>query len=139
MLLAPLPSPSLAEGYRPRVDATHRLIVIATAKRIENATLLAEIMMISHIKHLMDEERVDDFRKAVIRGAVGRVSPILMTALAAGLALIPLALRAGNPGSEIEAPMAMVILFGLLSSTALNMVVVPAIYYRFRHRAKQAD
>jgi Cu/Ag efflux pump CusA len=54
-----------------------------------------------------------------------------MTALAAGLALIPLALEAGQPGSEIQAPMAIVILCGLLSSTALNMIVVPALYLRF--------
>ena len=51
-----------------------------------------------------------------------------MTALAAGLALVPIALSAGEPGSEIQAPMAMVILFGLLSSTALNMIVVPILY-----------
>jgi Cu/Ag efflux pump CusA len=89
------------------------------------------IMMISHIKHLRDEEGVTDFRQAILRGAIERLSPILMTALAAGLALIPLALGAGKPGSELEAPMAIVILFGLLSSTFLNMVVVPAVYYRF--------
>ncbi len=89
------------------------------------------IMMISHIKHLMEVEGVTDFRQAVLRGALERLSPILMTALAAGLALIPLALGAGKPGSELEAPMAIVILFGLLSSTALNMAVVPAVYYRF--------
>ena len=52
-----------------------------------------------------------------------------MTALAAGLALIPIAAGMGEPGSEIQAPMAMVILFGLMSSTLLNMVVVPAVYY----------
>lgn len=57
--------------------------------------------------------------------------PILMTALAAGLALVPLALAAGQPGSEIQSPMAVVILFGLASSTLLNMVVVPALYLRF--------
>jgi Cu/Ag efflux pump CusA len=54
-----------------------------------------------------------------------------MTALAAGLALVPLALAAGQPGSEIQAPMAVVILCGLLSSTVLNMIVVPALYLRF--------
>lgn len=92
------------------------------------------IMMISHIKHLMEHEGVTNFREAVLRGAIERLSPILMTALAAGLALIPLALGAGKPGSEIEAPMAIVILFGLLSSTFLNMVVVPAVYFRFGSR-----
>lgn len=54
-----------------------------------------------------------------------------MTALAAGLALIPLALAAGEPGSEIQAPTAMVILFGLLTLTLLNMFVVPSLYVRF--------
>jgi Cu/Ag efflux pump CusA len=57
--------------------------------------------------------------------------PILMTALAAGLGLVPLALAGGEPGSEIQAPMAVVILCGLVSSTALNMFVVPAMYRRF--------
>jgi Cu/Ag efflux pump CusA len=61
-----------------------------------------------------------------------------MTALAAGLALVPLALAAGEPGSEIQAPMAVVILFGLLSSTLLNMVVVPALYLRFGEVAREA-
>ncbi len=92
------------------------------------------IMMVSHIKHLMEEEGVHDFRQAVLRGALERLSPILMTALAAGLALIPVALGAGKPGSEIQAPMATVILFGLLSSTSLNMIVVPAAYFRFGRR-----
>lgn len=65
-----------------------------------------------------------------MRGATERLVPILMTALAAGLALIPLVLAAGEPGSEIQAPMALVILFGLLSSTVLNMGA-PALYLRF--------
>jgi CzcA family heavy metal efflux pump len=89
------------------------------------------IMLISHIRHLMEVEGEQDYRQAVIRGAAERVSPILMTALAAGLALVPVALGMGKPGSEIQAPMAIVILFGLLSSTALNMVVVPSVYFRF--------
>ena len=72
-----------------------------------------------------------DFTLAVVRGAAERLVPILMTALAAGLALVPIALSAGEPGSEIQAPMAMVIMFGLLSSTALNMIVVPILYVRF--------
>ena len=83
------------------------------------------IMLVSHIRHLQEQEGVTDFRTAVIRGAAERLVPILMTALAAGLALVPIALSAGEPGSEIQAPMAMVIMFGLASSTALNMIVVP--------------
>jgi CzcA family heavy metal efflux pump len=89
------------------------------------------IMLVSHIRHLQANEGVTDFRTAVVRGARERLVPILMTALAAGLALVPIALSAGEPGSEIQAPMATVILFGLLSSTALNMVVVPILYEQF--------
>ena len=87
------------------------------------------IMLVSHIRHLREVEGVTDLREAVMNGALERLAPILMTALAAGLALIPLAAGMGKPGSEIQAPMAIVILFGLFTSTALNMVVVPAVYY----------
>jgi Cu/Ag efflux pump CusA len=89
-------------------------------------------MLISHIRHLQ-EGGVTDLREAIMQGASERLAPILMTALAAGLALVPIALGMGKPGSEIQAPMAIVIFFGLLTSTALNMVVVPAAYYLFRH------
>jgi CzcA family heavy metal efflux pump len=89
------------------------------------------IMLVSHIRHLVLEEGVRDVDEAVRRGAHERLVPILMTALAAGLGLVPLALSTGEPGSEIQAPMAIVILCGLLSSTALNMFVVPALYRRF--------
>jgi Cu/Ag efflux pump CusA len=87
------------------------------------------IMLVSHIRHLREKEGITDLREAVMRGASERLAPILMTALAAGLALIPIAAGIGKPGSEIQAPMAIVILFGLFTSTALNMVVVPAVYY----------
>ncbi|MBI3471957.1 MAG: efflux RND transporter permease subunit [Candidatus Solibacter usitatus] len=90
------------------------------------------IMLVSHIRRLREVEGLTDIRHAVLQGATERVSPILMTALAAGLALIPIALGMGKPGSEIQAPMALVILCGLLSSTALNMAVVPAAYLRYR-------
>jgi CzcA family heavy metal efflux pump len=89
------------------------------------------IMLVSHIKHLEEHEGVTNFREAVYRGAMERLAPILMTALAAGLALIPLALGGHKPGSEIQTPMAIVILFGLLTSMLLNMIVVPALYLRF--------
>jgi Cu/Ag efflux pump CusA len=89
------------------------------------------IMLVSHIKHLMEEEGVSDFRKAVERGAHERLAPILMTAMAAGLALIPLAFRGGQSGSEIQTPMAIVILCGLATSTLLNMFVVPTLYLRY--------
>jgi Cu/Ag efflux pump CusA len=89
------------------------------------------IMLVSHIRHLMEEEGVASFREAVERGAHERLVPILMTALAAGLSLIPLAMAAGQSGSEIQTPMAIVILCGLATSTLLNMFVVPTLYLRY--------
>src|SRR5205814_9302965 len=89
------------------------------------------IMLVSHIHHLLEEEGVTDFREAVERGARERLIPILMTAMAAGLALIPLALGGGKSGSEIQTPMAIVILCGLTTSTLLNMIVVPSLYLRY--------
>ncbi|MFB3779591.1 MAG: efflux RND transporter permease subunit [Bryobacteraceae bacterium] len=89
------------------------------------------IMLISHVKHLVDVEGVMDWRQAVVAGASERLAPIFMTAMATGLALVPIALGLGKPGSEIQAPMAIVIFFGLFTSTLLNMIVVPAAYYRF--------
>jgi CzcA family heavy metal efflux pump len=96
------------------------------------------IMLVSHIRHLQIEEGVADLREAVRRASLERLAPILMTALAAGLALIPLALGGGKPGNEIQTPMAVVVLFGLLSSMVLNMVLVPALYVRFGKPAKGA-
>jgi CzcA family heavy metal efflux pump len=89
------------------------------------------IMLVSHIQHLMQSEGVTNFRDAVERGAHERLVPILMTAMAAGLALIPLAMRGGESGSEIQTPMAIVILCGLTSSTLLNMFVVPTLYLKY--------
>jgi len=96
------------------------------------------IMLISHVRQLR-EQGVSDLRQAVMAGASERLAPILMTALAAGLALVPIALGMGKPGSEIQAPMAIVIFCGLLTSTALNMVVVPAAYYHFHRSAARAE
>ena len=93
------------------------------------------IMLVSHVQHLLEHEGVTDFRTAVIRGSQERLIPILMTALAAGLALIPLALSGGRAGSEIQTPMAIVILCGLTTSTILNMAVVPTLYLRVRTAA----
>lgn len=88
------------------------------------------LMMITHYHHLLEVEG-KDFRTAIVQGSLERLSPILMTALTAGLALIPLVLRAGEPGNELQAPMGVVILGGLLTSTFLNMVVIPALYLQF--------
>jgi Cu/Ag efflux pump CusA len=95
------------------------------------------IMMLSHYKHLQNVEGVP-FAESIERGSMERLSPILMTALCAGLALIPLVLAGDKPGNEIQAPMGVVILGGLLSSTALKMLVVPALYARFG-RAKSSS
>lgn len=89
------------------------------------------IMLVSHIRHLQEFEGVTNFRQAVYQGALERLAPILMTALATALALIPIALAGDQPGNEIETPMAIVILWGLLTSMLMNMVVVPALYFRF--------
>jgi Cu/Ag efflux pump CusA len=97
------------------------------------------IMLVSHIRHLQEHEGVTDFYQAVFRGSVERLAPILMTALATGLALIPLALGGDKPGNEIQTPMAIVILFGLLTSMLMNMVIVPALYLRFGSRSIERE
>ena len=76
--------------------------------------------------------------RRIIHGSVDRLNPIIMTALTSALALIPLALRGGEPGNEIQSPMALVILGGLISSTILNIFIVPAIYY-FTNRKELID
>jgi Cu/Ag efflux pump CusA len=88
------------------------------------------IMLVSHVRHLIEHEGVRDASEAVRRGASERLAPILMTAMASGLGLVPLVLAAGRPGSEIQAPMAAVVLAGLTTSTILNMLVVPAALLR---------
>jgi CzcA family heavy metal efflux pump len=88
------------------------------------------IMMVSHYKYLLGVEKVPLY-DAVVQGSLDRLIPILMTALTAGLALVPIVLAAGEPGNEIQAPMAAVILGGLTSSTLLNLVVIPPLFARF--------
>lgn len=85
------------------------------------------ILLVSHYKTLEAEGKT--LMDTVIQGSRDRLSPILMTALTAGLALIPLAIAGDLPGNEIQSPMAKVILGGLLSSTLLNIFVVPIVYY----------
>jgi CzcA family heavy metal efflux pump len=85
------------------------------------------ILMVAHYEHLVREEGLT-LEEAVRRGSVERLIPVLMTALSAGLALIPLVWAGDAPGNEIQAPMGVVLLGGLLSSTALNMVVVPVLF-----------
>ncbi len=93
------------------------------------------IMLVSHYRHLEREEGVPFGRDLVLRGARERLTPILMTALVTGLALLPLAVFGNRPGQEIEHPMAQVILGGLLSSTVLNLFVLPALYLRYARPA----
>ena len=90
------------------------------------------ILMVSHYNHLLKEGA--QLRQAVVQGSMERLSPIMMTALTAGLALLPLALSGGEPGNEIQSPMAVVVLGGLLTSLALNMVVVPVLFLRYGTR-----
>ncbi len=88
------------------------------------------IIMVSHYNHLMETEG-KSLRDAVMQGSLERLNPILMTALTTGLALLPLALAMDQPGSEIQAPMSIVILGGLLTATFLNMIVIPVLFERW--------
>ena len=87
------------------------------------------VLLIAHYQNLLNEGK--GFREAIVEGSLERLNPILMTAITAALALIPLALGGGEPGKEIQTPMAVVILGGLLSSTVLNMIVMPGLFYKF--------
>ena len=89
------------------------------------------IMLVSHYRHMQIEEGVPFGRELVMRGAEERLAPILMTALATGLALVPIALSGDKAGHEIEHPMAVVILGGLVTSTLLNLFLLPPLYLRF--------
>ncbi len=89
------------------------------------------IMMINHFQHLETHEGEVFGKNLVIRGALERLSPILMTAATTGLALVPLVIAGNIPGHEIELPMAVVILGGLVTSTLLNLLVIPSLYLKF--------
>jgi CzcA family heavy metal efflux pump len=95
------------------------------------------ILMISHFQHLERHEGVPFGPELVLRGAKERLAPIMMTALATGLALVPLAVAGSIPGHEIEHPMAIVILGGLITSTLLNLFVLPSLYLRFAKSRKE--
>jgi Cu/Ag efflux pump CusA len=96
------------------------------------------IMMVAHYEHLVLVEGRPWNLAAAIEGAADRLVPILMTSLVTGLGLLPLALGAGEPGREIEGPMALVILGGLATSTLLNLAVLPMLALRFA-RFKPAE
>ncbi len=111
---------------------TYTAPVISIASMVGFITLFGiavrnGILLVNHYKHLMDEEGVP-MHDAIVQGSMERLVPILMTALTAALALIPIILKGDKPGNEILAPLSVVILGGLLTSTFLNLVVVPAGY-----------
>ncbi len=90
------------------------------------------ILLVSRYLHL--EQEGQSLRDAIVNGSADRLNPILMTALASALALIPLAMGGDKPGNEIQSPMAIVILGGLVTSTLLNLIVIPAVYYMTEKR-----
>jgi Cu/Ag efflux pump CusA len=96
------------------------------------------IMMISHYLHLMQHEGEKFTRQMIVRGTQERLVPVLMTALSAGIALIPLLLSAHEPGKEILYPVAVVIVGGLVSSTFLDLMVTPAVFYLFGRKAAES-
>jgi Cu/Ag efflux pump CusA len=97
------------------------------------------IMMINHFQHLERHEGETFGPALVLRGARERLSPILMTTLATGLAIVPLVIAGSIPGHEIEHPMAVVILGGLVTSTLLNLFIVPSLYLRFGKPMEPAE
>ncbi|MFA6178749.1 MAG: efflux RND transporter permease subunit [Candidatus Methylopumilus sp.] len=103
-------------------------------------TLRNSIMMVSHYQHLVDEENMIWGLETAIRGASERLPSILMTALVTALGLLPLAAGSGQPGREIEGPMATIIVGGLVTSTILNLLILPTImlhFGRFERREQQ--
>jgi len=100
-------------------------------------TLRNSIMMVSHFQHLIDQENCVWNLETCIRGATERLPSILMTALVTGLGLLPLALGSNQPGREIEGPMATIIVGGLVTSTILNLLILPTIMLHFGRFKKQ--
>jgi Cu/Ag efflux pump CusA len=118
----------LATGLGDRVVSLGSLVGLLTVLGIAARN---GILMISRFQHLERDEGETFGPALVLRGAKERLSPILMTSLAAGLGVVPLVIAGAIPGNEIEHPMAVVILGGLVTSTVLNLFVVPSLYLRF--------
>ena len=95
------------------------------------------ILMINHFQHLEKEEGMKFGHELVMRGASERLAPIMMTALATALAIVPLAVAGSIPGHEIEHPMALVILGGLFTATLVNLFIIPSLYLRFGKPKKE--
>ncbi|HEV7298293.1 MAG TPA: efflux RND transporter permease subunit [Tepidisphaeraceae bacterium] len=132
-------SPSLVDNLLGLFGAgTYRAPVISIASMVGFVTLFGiavrnGILLVNHYAHLLREEGAA-FDEAVVRGSLERLVPILMTALTAVLGLVPLAMAKGEPGSELLAPLAIVVLGGLVTSTLLNLIVVPAGYHLMFHK-----
>ena len=94
-------------------------------------TLRNAIMLVSHYQHLVEVGGLPWNLDTMLRGAAERLPSILMTALVTALGLLPLALGSGQPGREIEGPMAMIIVGGLVTSTLLNLLILPVVMLRF--------
>ncbi len=97
------------------------------------------IMLISHYRHLETEEKMQFGEELILQGAMERLSPILMTALTTALALVPIVIGGNRPGQEIEYPMAIVIIGGLFTSTLLNLLFMPALYWKFAKARSQIN
>jgi Cu/Ag efflux pump CusA len=102
-------------------------------------TLRNSIMMVSHFQHLIDEENCVWNLETCIRGATERLPSVLMTALVTALGLLPLAAGSGQPGREIEGPMATIIVGGLITSTVLNLLILPTIMLHFGRFEKRLE
>ena len=119
---------------------TERIFSVATLVGLVTLCGIASrngIMMISHYLHLMEHEGEEFSKHMVIRGSQERLVPVLMTALTAGLALIPLVLSKGQPGKEILYPVALVIVGGLFSSTLLDIFVTPTVFFNYGKKSAQ--
>ncbi len=131
--------PGLEEA-RPEQQATVPQLRIATLVgfiAVGGIAARNNIMLLSHYLHLMKHEGESFTPQMIMRGTEERLVPILMTAISAGLALVPLVLAADEPGKEILNPVAIVIVGGLISSTLLGLAVTPALYYRFGEKASR--
>ena len=116
-----------------------RILLAAGLFTVLGVVARHKIMLIDHYRHLETHEGMVFGPELVLRGAKERLAPILMTTLAAGLALVPLLLTGDKPGQEIEYPMAIVIMGGLLTATVQNLFVVPSLYLKWGKSKKEKE